>query len=392
MTQNLKEGGIHVMNAALDEVVSSKEGNQIALRGVIDPASLQHLRVDDYQREPLPLSQLSKMWQALRDGESLPDIELGMRSQTFESVVGSSDFWLPKDKVYIIDGQQRRNAALHILSLMPDLKVRLGAMIHFGTTREWERERFRILNLDRSKVSANVLLRNMRHQSAAVLTLYGLSHSTPDFALFERVCWKQSMSSNEMLTARTLVSVVGVLHAHRSPAFRMSLSELVPALDRQAQFVKLDQWRKNIVTFFDVIDAAFGLRKVSMRDLALQARAGFLIQLALVLSDHRNFWRGDKETELHLDADLMKRLSLFPLHDPAVMQVISSSSVGYGGGQQGLLYSLLRDHFNKGRTTGRLRNRADEEASNAPRSFSNYRAESSPSKENDDDISGLQQR
>lgn len=359
---------VHFLRATLDEI-PGKNSSQIVLRGVLDPASLEWLKVDEYQREPLPLSSLSKLWEALKNGESLPDIELGMRGNDFDVSKNDTEFWLKGD-VFIIDGQQRRNAALHILSLLPDLQVRMGAMVHFGTSREWERERFRILNLDRSKVSPNVLLRNMRHQSVSILTLYGLSHSESNFALFERVCWKQSQSKNELITARTLATVAGVLHAHRSPAFRNSISELVPALERQSGFVKLDRWRKNIVEFFDVVDEAFGVRNVTMRDISPQVRAGFLVQLALIFSDHQNFWREPNETELYVDSEMEKRLASFPLLDPTVANLVSTSSGGYGGGQPTLLYSMIRDHFNRGLSKNRLRNRRDETAANAPRRFS----------------------
>lgn len=367
--KNLKKTGTHLLSGALDEKVTSR-GNEIVLRGVVDPASLGMLRVDEYQREALPLAALTKLWQALRDGESLPDIELGMRSLDFDSA-GDSDFWLPGDKVYIIDGQQRRNAAVHILSLMPDLKVRLGAMIHFGTTRPWERERFKILNLDRTRVSTNVLMRNMRHESAAVLTLYGLSYNEPDFALFERVCWKQAQKQNELITARTLATVAGALHAHRSPAFRNSIAELIPALDRQAKFVKLELWRKNIAEFFDLVDHAWGIRNISMRELSLQIRSTFLTQLALVISDHMNFWRGDHETELYIETEWQKRFATFPLHDPAIVNILSSGSGGgWGGAQTSLIYTLLRDHLNKGKSEHRLVNRKDKQAAEAPQTFS----------------------
>src|SRR5262245_5861040 len=106
---------IHMFRAALDEVATER-GQQIVLRGVIDPASLALLKVDEYQREPLPLSALTSLRQALRDGESLPDIELGMRGNDFDCRGTLDEFWL-KGSCYIIDGQQRRNAALHILSV-----------------------------------------------------------------------------------------------------------------------------------------------------------------------------------------------------------------------------------------------------------------------------------
>lgn len=365
---------IHIINAALDEIATTR-GQQIVLRGVIDPASLALLKVDDYQREPLPLSALAKLWQALRDGESLPDIELALRGNDYDSRGTKDEFWLP-DKVFIIDGQQRRNAAVHILSIMPELKVRLGAMIHFGTSRDWERDRFKILNLDRSKVSSNVLLRNMRHQSAAVLTLYGLCHNQPDFALYQRVCWKQAASSEEIIAARSLVTVAATLHTHRSPSFRSSLNELVPALDRQAGFVKLDQWRQNVVEFFDLVDECWGLRAITFRNLNAQARVSFLAPLALVLSEHCNFWCGKHETELHVDTDMRKRLAAFPISDPAVAQIISAGGIGSGTGQRtrALLYSMICDHLNKNRSVNRLQNRKDIQEANAARQFSDYQA------------------
>ena len=370
MASKTTKEGIHFIKAALDEVTSTgREGKQIVLRGVLDQKCLEQLKVDEYQREPLPLSALSKLWQALQQGESLPDIELGMRGLDFEASRENDEFWLKGD-VYIIDGQQRRNAAVHILSIMPDLDVRLGAMVHFGTTRQWERERFKILNLDRSRVSANVLLRNMRHQSAAVLTLYGLCHSDASFALFERVCWKQSQSTNELTTARTLATIAATIHSHCFAASRSSLGEMIPALDRQAAFVKLDRWRKNIIYFFDFVDEAWGLRNVTYRDLSLQTRLGFLVQVAMVLSDHCNFWRDPHETELYIEAEWRKRFASFPLHDPTVVSLVAGGGGSRTGGNTNLLYSLLRDHLNKGRSTNRLRNREDEYEANRPRQLS----------------------
>jgi len=376
----MAEQRIHLVKAALDEVATER-GNQIVLRGVLDKASLEHLKVDEYQREALPLSALTRLWEALKNRESLPDIELGMRGTDFD-VEGrnESEFWLKGD-VYIIDGQQRRNAALHILTIMPDLDVRLGCMVHFGTTREWERERFKILNLDRAKVSPNVLLRNMRHQSAAVLTLYGLCHNDPTFALFERVCWRQASRAQDLITARTLASTVAALHAHRTAAFRNSLGELVPALDRQAAFVRLNQWRENVKYFFDFLDEAWGVRDVTFRDLALQCRAGFLVQLTLLLSDHCNFWRGERETVLYIDADWRKAFGRFPMHDPTVIQLIHTSG-GAGGGKQSVLYSLLRDHLNKGRSANRLVNRREKLAEEGPRRF----AEEAPAEDDFEDV------
>ena len=47
-------------------------------------------------------------------------------------------------------------------------------MIHFGTTEEWERERFDILNMRRTRLSPNVLLRNRAAQCPSLSRLYEL--------------------------------------------------------------------------------------------------------------------------------------------------------------------------------------------------------------------------
>src|SRR5215831_7176219 len=161
---------IKLSHAALDE--SELRGGSIILRGVLDQSSLKYLRTDDYQREALPLTSLSKMIRAMQAGEVMPDIELGMRGQRFRTK--DDVFWL-LDLTFVVDGFQRINAALHVLSLNPGAMVHIGATVHFDTTKEWERERFRVLNTQRTPVSPNVLLRNKRDDSPAILTLYGLS-------------------------------------------------------------------------------------------------------------------------------------------------------------------------------------------------------------------------
>jgi hypothetical protein len=334
---------IHVVRAALDEIATT-HGQQIVLRGVIDKDSLQDLRVGEYQREALPVSRLNKMWRALKDGESLPDIELGMRGQNFRSK--GDEFWLD-DHVFIIDGQQRRNAAVHILSVVPELEVRIGCMIHFNTTPEWERDRFKIVNLDRSRVSPNVILRNMRHHSVSILTLYGLSTNDPDFTLHGRVCWKQTMSIDELLGARVFAIAIGRLHSHRSSAWRNALEDMVVSLDKQANFVRLEQWRDNTKYLFDFIDDIWGIRKVVYRDLCLQLRSTFLFCLVMVLSKHRNFWRD--YNELVINEYWRKRFRSFPLHDPGIQMLLSGTGGGGWGssGTTGLLQDRLTQWLNR---------------------------------------------
>src|ERR1019366_1331577 len=77
------------------------DGDTIVLRGEIDPASLFHIKADNYQREFLGGAKLKA---AVAKGTRLTDVVLGMRGQKFDSHKNS--FILHND-VYAVDGWQR---------------------------------------------------------------------------------------------------------------------------------------------------------------------------------------------------------------------------------------------------------------------------------------------
>lgn len=338
-------GPLRILSGALDE---TPEGH-IVLRGVVDPLSLSSLQIDDYQREALPLSSLSSIIDALKEKETLPDIELGMRGQKYFDKDG---VFTLRDEVFIIDGQQRVNGGLQLLSSNPGLSVRIGATVHFGTTKEWERERFRILNTLRTKVSPNVLLRNKRDESTAVTMLYNLSNGDRSFVLNERVSWRQRMARGELMSALTFAKVIGILHAHKAPTKRTMIEELVPALDKAVDIVGIQNMRDNIRTFFDLLDECWGIKRIQYREGSPQVKGTFLAILALLVSDHHDFWRQSDEKKLVIEASLRRKIALFPVNDPQVTNLASS-----GGKSREMLYMLLRDHVNSGKRSKRLRSR-----------------------------------
>lgn len=346
---NAKVTAIIVTNAALDELPNG----EIVLRGVIAPSSLHLLQTDEYQREALPLTALSSILGAFENGETLPDIELGMRGQCFKE--GEPGVFTLLDSVYIIDGLQRRNGAVHFMNRTANGQVHLGATIHFGTNKEWERERFRILNTLRVKVSPNVILRNKRDQSHAVLMLYGLTHNEKGFVMQGRVSWSQRMMKGELISALTLAKIVGVLHGHKARAKRSTIDELVPALDRAVELIGVQNMRGNIRAFFDLIDECWGVRAIQYREGATYMRGAFLSELARLLSNHTDFWRKPDEKVLFVDAPLKRKLALFPVNDPEVMRLS-----GGAGKARELLYMLLLDHVNSGKRTKRLTSRIGE--------------------------------
>lgn len=334
---------IKVIKGALDE---TPQGD-IILRGVVAPESLHLLLVDEYQREVLPLASINKLAKAFEKG-GVPDIELGMRGQR---VIEREGLFYLQDPTYIIDGLQRNTAAMLLVDRGGDILPSVGAKIHFGTTVEWEREMFRILNQDRLKISPNVLLRNWRHDYAAVAMLYNLTQDG-GFVLGGRVAWGQRMLRKELMTATTLAKVVARLHAHFGPGKSTRIDQVARGLENVQGVVGKQMMKENVKTFFDVIDSAYGIRRVQFKQGATYMRGAFLMTLARVFSNHTDFWRGDNVKQLFVEASLLRKIAQFPYSDPQIVQLSSS-----GGKAPDILYMLMVNHINSGKRTRRLKPR-----------------------------------
>lgn len=343
---------IRITHGALDERQDSPVS--IILRGVVEPTSLNHLRVAAYQREAQPLSSQRSVLEALQNGHPLPDIELGMRGQNFSEVNG---VFVLNDPIYIIDGLQRVTSAIHYLNGNPGTPPRLGATVHFNTTEEWERNRFHALNTSRLRVSPSVLLRNQRTESPAIGALFGLSVNDKSFPLYERVSWSQRMNKGELISGLTLCKVVGLLVSHKVASKRNNGDDLVPALDKAADVFGLQILRDNTKTFFGLIDECWGIKRVQYRSGAAYMRGTFLLVLARILADHRDFWSGIDEKRLIISRDLKRKIAQFPVSDPEVVRLAGTSGMA-----SRLLYTLMCEHINSGKRTKRLTSRNPENA------------------------------
>ena len=339
---------VKISNAALDEVHIEGDGNQVVLRGVLDNDSLDLLQVSEYQREILPQSKIMDLIKAMTEGR-VPDIELGMRGGDFREKDGV--FYL-QDSVHIIDGLQRISAAKHMLRLMGQSQIvhppHLGAMIFFNSTEEWERERFRILNSLRTKLSPNVLVRNLRHEFSSIDTLHRLCEDK-SFVMSGRICWSQNMSREHLISGQTYLRITGFLHSHVGPGRGSNTMEAVRGIQKIFETCGRNTFRDNIKIFFDVVDQAFGIRLITFKAGAAYMRFTFLRVLAEVFSDHYDFW---KDNRLFVEADLIRKIRLFPLSDPNIRSLCSA-----GGQANKLLYRLLVDHINSGKRSRRLKAR-----------------------------------
>lgn len=332
---------VRIINGALDE----DETGSIILNGRIDPTTLRFLKVDNtYQR---PLIDRADIFKALKDGVVVPNIDIGVRGRDFQS---DGDDILIHEPAYIIDGWQRVGNAIRILEQIPDHPIRIFATVHFGTDDIWERHRFTELNKNVRKVSPNLHLRNMRDSNDAVLTLFGLSNNTREFVLFKKVCWSQNMKRGDLITAIQLTKVAMKLHGHLAGIASQNVEPLAASLLAAANKSTLANFRKNVATYFEVLDECWGVRSIEYRHVASHIKMQFMGQLARMFSNHIDFW-DTSERIFFVPAELRRKLAKFPINDPHIKS-LAGSAAGL------ILYEHFVSHVNSGKRTGHLRARS----------------------------------
>lgn len=326
---------VKIVNGVI-EVDTLEDGEEVLIvRGVVAPDSLDLLKIDKYQREVLPQARIDRIKSGVRLRRT-PDIVLGMRGENHSAHEGGV-FYL-QDPVFIIDGQQRREAALQLLN--GGFEPHLGMKLFFNTNYAFEKDLFDRLNMDQTKLSSNVILRNEEDTNPAMGALIRLCNEL-SFALRGKVCWKQKMRREELVTAMTFVKVVAMLHSHAGPGRSTGAQELSRGLSKIAANVGTENLVENTRVFFDVIDRSWGISRVFYQGGATYLKATFMIELARLFSDHTNFW---KEDRLVVDANVVKKLQGFAINDPTIKGLASSS-----GASGEMLNHLLLKHINSGR-------------------------------------------
>lgn len=338
---------IKLLNASLDVVVI-KGKESLVVRGVLDFADFDKLQVDSYQREIGSSTKIGRLAEALENSK-VPDIELGMRGEKIRDVKddkgGSRTIYL-QDDVYIIDGLQRISGGRLLMQRKPGSAPRIGCVVHIGTTFDWERERFRILNQERSKLGVNVLLRNACPDYESIDMLFKLCDDT-SFTLHRRVCWSQAKSRDEIVTALLLAKTVGVLHSRFGPGRGTSYQEIGLGLNKiMGAGVGRNTMRDNTKQFFEFLDRCFSIRRIVFSQGAPQIRGTFLTSFADVITRHDDFWDGNK---FRLTRDLERKISLFPINDPEIARLSGSN-----GKAKEMLVMLIIEHINSGKRTRRL--------------------------------------
>lgn len=333
---------IKVVNGALD-VMSIDGQERFALRGVIDPMSLPNIQVPPYQRETLADTKIDVLKKALATGR-VPDIDLGMRGDSIDEL-GDGEFLL-RDDTFVIDGLQRTTAAIRLTDdgILPSL----GALIHFNTDEAWERKRFEALNVGQTGLNTNVILRNLAQDIDGAKVVYDLTFDR-QFVLKDKICWQQDMRRNDLLTAITFYKVIGRLHSHLGPGKSDPKSLAKTGIPKILESVKPAVFSHNVRYFFAFIDEAFGLKDIAYRKHAVHLKSSFLQALAGVVSDHEDFWDGNR---LVINPDLRRKLAKFPLMDPYVKDLSGSA-----GKAILILEQLIVDHVNANKRTRHLKKR-----------------------------------
>lgn len=334
----------------------------IAVRGVLDPQTLKHIQIGPYQREQLVGTSRRVLMKAIECGR-IPDIELGVRGDNLDESDGAI---VLTDPVFVIDGLQRISAAIELMESGSLVIPHIGATAHFCTTEDWERDRFRILNLDRIRLSPNVMMRNWSNDYPVMAMLHQLNRER-QFILYGLVSWNQRMNRTELLSSTTFAKIVARLHSHVVPGLTAtSIDLLVKAMQRAYDEVGRTNFRENVKTFFSVVDSAYGIRRVTYKEGATYMRGAYLIALARLFSSHEDFW---KKNRLFVEASLVRKIGTFQWQDPTVQSLTSQ-----GGKANDHLYMLMVDHVNSSKRTRRL----------TPRVASSY-PETTPEEEREGD-------
>lgn len=332
---------INLLNGTLKDC-----GTEIVAQGWLNIEGMSALLVDDYQREELVSSKKKgKLKSAVEAGKVLPPITLGMRGQKYH--MNGKSMMVLEDPVYIVDGLQRIFAMKTVAGEDPDKAPTLliSAEVRFSTTKAAEKQLFEEMNINRTSVSPNVILRNRRDNHPGVLTLYGLSHSDRSSPLFGRVSWNQRMSRGELLTALMVAKVACKLHAHKVGVAH-HVQYLPDALDKVGEEFGLKNFRDNMQTFFSIIHECWSLAHIEYTQKATHLRGNFLEGMAQILSSHTDFWEGNR---LVVRTAQRKRIAAWPVLDPEVGRLASAGNMALS-----LLVHLLVEHYNKGLKSNRL--------------------------------------
>jgi hypothetical protein len=327
-------------------LVLQPQHERVVIRGELEPATLSNLEVDWYQRGKVPANKIRELMDGIeRNAENFPDLTIGMRGTQHD--VTNTDVLL-HDPTYIIDGLQRWTACIMLMD--KGLLPYLGCKVFLSSDIDFELRMFRDLNSKRTSMSASVLLRNEKEYSRVAGTLWGTSRDKL-FALADRVAWDQQVDrklGGDLLRGISLLDIMVSLHAHFPSAIvsRGAVLKRLYSVEKFIDNIGLQRARENLIAFFDVVDSVWGIRNSQIKYSETFMTPGWLLTLARVFSDHREFWR---ESELSVSVPFIRDMKRIRRDDPKLEMLARGNNTG-----REMLNTAFVDIINKGKSTGRL--------------------------------------
>jgi len=312
MSEAIRE--VRINNCSLQE--DDLTPDRIVIRGVLDQASLENIRLDWYQREQgFSDKHTDQIMSAFFLGTNVADITIGMRGQRVKS---NKDTYILLDKCYCIDGGQRLHAAIMAVDERPDLKIHLGVKAYTDTTEKFENELFCRLGTTQVKISASILIRNKKKESPAASMLINISKN-PDFALKDRICWDQIRARHQLMMGFTFTGIAAALHAHKGGARAGGRRpyDLLASLDRVLSVITEPIASNNLIAFFDAVDRCWTVRHLEggSDEPRPHLKGAFLCLLARLLSSYEEFWTGDGKNQFQFPEKFVRRLKGLKLTD-----------------------------------------------------------------------------
>jgi len=298
-----------VTNAALDEAVIDGE-KRIILRGVIGPVDLRKLLIGPYQKKTHSNTKIRRLCQGVLNGDRLPDIECGMRGESFESTPDGK--FLLYNPIYVIDGLQRKMALTATNGRYPEVLCTVGIVINFGTTEAWERARFEKLATDRTAVAPAVILRNAAKDNKIAKAIYDMTTDDKDCILYNRITWDQHEMAGEVVRANVLYQVISLLHAWRIAPASTKPHSLVMTVNEIADSIGDGVMLGNARKFFELVDHFWGFRQTQRRDGMIQIRPAFLYVMAELMATMTIFWDGSSLNDNPKVRRLKPKLGITP--------------------------------------------------------------------------------
>jgi len=343
MTKEQEHTGLKLRNAQAYDVGPKAR----FIHGVIDMETVEAVNVGEYQREVLPTTKLENVAVGVREC-SVPYIVCGMRGSRFRQ--NGTNLTL-NDPVWVIDGLQRWSACK--LLIAQGEKPHLGVTIRLDSTETQELKQFIALNTRATKLSPNIILRNLRSERPILGAIYRMSEEDAAFPLRGRICWQQRQNSDHLLSAFSLAKVVGTLQAHLGSGRSSAVIGLADSIQATGADCPKGVYIQNAMTFFSLIEECWHVSKVVYSERSTATKQQFLVSLATILDRHVNFWDGAR---LIIPANLRRKIAGFPVTDPNVQNLASA-----GGAAKFMLENLLVTHINSGKRQHRLVQRSEME-------------------------------